>query len=225
MICIVQQIITLNNCGTKHLQIGNLYDAFLCFTRASTILGHFKKTSNQDASVSFIGASWLEISAKLLKKLSSRRGRARGVPLSNLYRRAIRLNGSMAADEKQNESRPLTLCWAVLYNLALSCHLLAYQDDKKDTTYLRRAIDLYEIVRINYLDSTPVEHKATQLLAIYNNLGCIYEYLGDADESDSCLRKVREFMDCLSSERYGADWKLFGLNIVALGRSRVANAA
>jgi tetratricopeptide (TPR) repeat protein len=222
-----QQIILLNNDGIASLQMGKINEACSLLTQASSILGRMSNNSapsRSSPSQRPISYSWIDFSTDSFVASFSDRKLANEISLPLLFLRTLRISSDVSCSGN-GDICPLNLCWAVLYNLAISCHLLACQLGQTGNQHLRRAHELYEIVRSRFLAETPLEHRATVALALFNNAGYIYREFGMHEQSVACLGKARDMLAHLPGERLGADWKLFGINLMLLQQPTIADAA
>ena len=201
-----ERIIQINNQGIAFLQMGNASEACKVLTKASILMSNTRTAS--DTPISF---SWIDLSPETLK-------------LSNescyLFLRSIRITSD------NDDCSPSSMRWAVLYNLAISCHLMACELGQAGNANMRRAHELYEIIRGRFLPGVPMEHRTMVAVALFNNAGCIYREFGMHEQAKACLVKVREIMACLPVERQGLDRKLlFGINLALLRAPTIAGAA
>jgi hypothetical protein len=222
-----QQIILLNNDGIAFLQMGKINEACTFLTKASSMLGRMsnkRPPSRRSPPQRPSSYSWIDLSTDSFVASFSDRKLANESSLPFLFLRALRITSDVSCSGN-GDICPLNLCWAVLYNLAISCHLLACQLGQAGNQHLRRAHELYEIVRNRFLAETPLEHRATVALALFNNAGYIYREFGMREQSVACLGKVRDMLSHLPGERLGTDWKLFGINVMLLQEPTIADAA
>jgi hypothetical protein len=233
----IRAITLLNNQGVSFLLMGQVNEACTYFARASTLLAGLSN-NRQTQSCSIIencpfGYNWIDLSKSNATGFSDQKPIAEG-SLPFLFLRAVLISECSENDEfelsyecgNSEDTSPGNQSWAVLYNLALSCHLLAcLRGEKGGRPHLKRSHDLYGIVLNKFLIQAPPEHRAMLALALFNNSGCIYREYAMHTESVACLKKVREILASQLCENNVADLKIFGLNVMVLQRPMLAEAA
>lgn len=202
------QITSLNNNGVACLRMGNTRDACTILTKASSILGQMNDNGSSRPSASSF--SWLDLSTEplFLSSFAEQKLPCES-SLPFMFLRALRITPT-----EDDDACPADLFWAVLYNLAISCQLMACQLGQKGNQHLRKAHELYEIVRSRFLVITPVEYRATVALAVFNNAGCIYKDVGMHEQSAACLHQVQEIMvTYFPKTQIQGKALLFGINL------------
>jgi hypothetical protein len=129
-------------------------------------------------------------------------------------------------------------CSFVLYNMALCIHLWEVSktsgmnsSSNMNAHNLRRALKLYtrslQVITGAPGDGRP-EEVSLLMLALYNNLGNLYSYLGMIDECRQCLVWVRHLLERhqqLHPDAVGSDMAFFYLNVMSLTESIFDKAA
>jgi hypothetical protein len=220
-----REVIQLNNDGVTLFQMGKITEACTVLTNASSLLGRCLRQRNASHNATGFenqySSTWIDLS---YAARSAGRKQNNDDSLSFLFLRALRVEANTYLPVQEMDC-PLNLCWAVLYNLALSCHILACQNGAKGKGYLKRAHDLYEIVRTRFVPSEPSEQWATLSMALFNNAGCIYREFAMHNEYIACLGKVRDMLLRLPCENRDEDFKIFSLNLMVLQTPTNAAAA
>ena len=214
-----QEVLLLNNQGVAYLYKGKVNEACSLFTRASQLFGlSGNNESQRRRTMSPFGYNWIDLSASYISCLADRKLiSAESLPF--LFLQAVQITDCTDIIDFEDQR------WAVLYNLALSCHLLACENGEMGSLHRKRAHDLYGIVLNNFMSQTPVEHRSILTLALFNNAGCIYRENAMHDAAEVCVGKVKEILVRLPHEKRGINSKAFGLNVMVLERHELAGAA
>jgi hypothetical protein len=208
---VFQQCIQCNNEGIKHLESGDTVEASTAFAEASSTLGNYSQPqtprAGQKRRIQY--STWVELSSKSVLYNIGNKKVACNEPLPILFLRAIAITPSEDIDT-------FHLTWAVLYNLALACHLLACKLGANGRRHLKKSHELYDIIRKRYLPQVPSEQSAYLSLAIHNNMACIYQEFAMHIESESCLTKANEMLYMISkgTTEPSGDLKEISLNLM-----------
>jgi hypothetical protein len=178
-----QRITQLNNEGVSCLQAGKTIEACNAFVGVSSILQRHHSVSQRSFKRNFqICCSWVEL-PPMASYSNGSSGEEDSTPFVFLH--AVKLSGS---DKESADS----LIWAILYNLALACQLTAYKLGASGYQFLRRAHKAYDTLRSRFLPKCLPIHTAVLSLAIYNNMGCIYQDFAMHDQARVCYGKAQE---------------------------------
>jgi hypothetical protein len=134
-------------------------------------------------------------------------------------------------DQDDNEDRSdrsaYSLCWVVLYNLGLACHLLACQSgaSAEGRQHFHRAKGLYDILYNDYVHHVPTGMTTTFLLALYYNQGHIYTEFASHELAATCLRCVQLLLIKIRYEQPTMNMRETELNLILLRPPATAGAA
>lgn len=183
------EISQLNTKGIRDLQAGNVFDAFTTFGRASQMLGNILDLQllqkRQAKCINY--CKWVE----LFSYDDSFDSNAFETS-AFLFLRAASIE--VPTMEVSGDNYMTEVCWVVLYNLALSAHIYACKLGTNGQQHMRKAHELYEILRTKYLPNAASENAPMLALALHTNMGYIYHYFGMYDDARLCLQKAKEIM-------------------------------
>lgn len=120
------------------------------------------------------------------------------------------------------------LCWAVLYNLGLTCHLLACQAgaSAEGRQHFARSMELYELLMSNeYLDHVPANSTPIIQLALSYNRGHIYSEFAMHDLAAQCLVYVQRALIQIRLQQPTTNIEETELNLILLKPPSTAGAA
>ena len=185
------EISQLNTKGIRDLQAGNVFDAFTTFGRASRMLGNILDLveiqlmqKRQAKCINY--CKWVELSYDASFDSNSVETSA------FLFLRAASIE--IPTMEASRDNYMTEICWVVLYNLALSAHIYACKLGTNGQQHMRKAHELYEILRTKYLPNAASENAPMLALALHTNIGYIYHCFGMYDDAHFCWQKAKEIM-------------------------------
>jgi hypothetical protein len=135
-----------------------------------------------------------------------------------LYDRAFVIK---SADEKvmfseTNRSRTLVV---VLYNMALTYHLMGVRDANNQKKNLKRSMRYYRMAMQVLGRNSDIDRKKILYLAVSNNMGNIYAHLFETTRAQICLDRMASTLEALYSDTssdMGDVYSFFHLNVVIL---------
>ena len=132
-------------------------------------------------------------------------------------------------DSDDGFDRANRLCWAVLYNLALTCHLMACQAGAsiEGRENFARAMGLYQMLShsVDFFDGVPACHRTTFLLGLWYNQGHIYSEFSSHELTARCVVHVQTLLIQLRFEQPSIDMSETELNLILLKPPSTAGAA
>lgn len=214
-----QQSIDLNTEGVNHLQAGDTFAACNSFGKASSLLSTYIDNNIQPLQPGCKRPiNWVQLPSSSFVSLSDHRKQIwddGSFPI--LFLRALKI-------ESTPTESPFT--WAILYNLALSCHIHACKLGANGRQHLQKAHEMYDVVRTQFLPQVSSEDTPMLSLALYNNMGCIYREFSMFKESQQCLKRAKEILIDIHRKQGGlGDLKGVSLNLMALKKPSRAPAA
>ena len=136
---------------------------------------------------------------------------------------------SIDDDKDDGFDRASRLCWAVLYNLALTCDLMACQAgaSTEGREYFARAMGLYQMLShsVDIFDGVPACHRATFLLGLWYNQGHIHSEFSSHELTARCVVHVQTLLIQLRFEQPKIDMSETELNLILLKPPSTAGAA
>jgi len=111
-----------------------------------------------------------------------------------LFRHGIQIPTDMGL-AFYNERQRTTVSCMIIFNLALAHHLLSMAEghqskDDSSSINLGKATKLYELAFKLHRDDLQDNNNVLFVLAVVNNLGCIYRQLQDKGAASECFRHV-----------------------------------
>jgi hypothetical protein len=136
----------------------------------------------------------------------------------SLYDRAFVIK---SADEKvlfseTNRSRTLVV---VLYNMALTYHLMGVRDANDQKKNMKRSMHYYRMAMELLRRNSDIDQKKILYLAVSNNMGNIYAHLFETTRAQICLDRMASTLETLYSDtpvNMGDSYSFFHLNVVIL---------
>lgn len=215
---VFHQSLLLNSDGLKKLQSGNTVEACNSFAEASSLLRDQYCQSQTLKAGCKRPINWVQLSSQPFLDSRYRQKEASDEDsLPILFLRALNI-ASIPADS------PFT--WAILYNLALSCHIHGCRLGANGRQHMQKAHELYDVIRTQFLPHVSSDYSPMLSLAVHNNMGCIYREFSMHKESQECLKRAKEMLLAVSGEQGGLDdLKDVSLNLMALKKPARAPAA
>jgi hypothetical protein len=153
-----------------------------------------------------------------------------------MFQRAVIVDADDDKEEEQQQQhddddglhRSYQLCWAVLYNLGLTCHLLACQAgaSAEGRQHFARSMGLYELLMSNeYLDQVPANSSPIIALALCYNRGHIYSEFAMHDLAAQCLVYVQRALIQIRLQQPTTNIEETELNLILLNPPSTAGAA
>ena len=132
-------------------------------------------------------------------------------------------------DDSDGLDRASRLCWAILYNLALACHLKACQAgaSTEGRENFARAMGLYQMLShsADFFDGVPACHRTTFLLGLWYNQGHIHSEFSCHELTARCVVHVQTLLIQLRFEQPSVDMSETELNLILLKPPSTAGAA
>lgn len=136
----------------------------------------------------------------------------------SLYDRAFTIK---SADEnvlfsETNRNRTLVV---VLYNMALTYHLMGIRDANDQKKNLKRSMRYYRMAMEVLARNNNIDRKKIMYLAVSNNMGNIYAHLFETTRAQLCLDRMASTLEALYSDTandMGDAYSFFHLNVVIL---------
>ena len=211
----LHQVCQANDEGVRYLQAGNTFDACNTLAKASSMLAHLPQQEQCEAQPLQAGQKrrpedfyhWVELSSNAYFDCIHGDYYKETTPPSLFLRavvtrRTARTTNRTSTSTAGEDISPVDLCWIVLYNLALSCHIYGYKLGANGRQHVHKAHELYDIVRTQYLpqvfssassSSSELQNHAAMLsLALHYNMGYIYQDFEMHEESQACLKRAKE---------------------------------
>jgi hypothetical protein len=117
----------------------------------------------------------------------------------------------------------------VLYNMALTHHLMGVRNANDQKKNLKRSMRYYQMAMEVLRRNKDIDQKKLMFLAVSNNMGNIYSHAFDTTRAQSCLDSMASVLEALSgdpSTDMGDAYTFFHLNVVILfGQTAPAPAA
>jgi hypothetical protein len=189
-------ILASNRNAVEMLARGSYRDAVFAFR--STLLMLLPQISDEPDVFEEVLDGSPEISVEMVSCQTSESARARSnMEDSNFefYNKAFRIIGTedssiFGSVRKQNQASV-----TVLYNMALSYHLMAIHSATARHANLNKALKLYEMAyQINARRIVLPSIDNFFAMAILNNMGSIHAYLFDLERMHHCLEGLRRFL-------------------------------
>jgi ribosomal protein L20 len=116
-----------------------------------------------------------------------------------------------------NRSRTLVI---VLYNMALTYHLMGVRDANGEKKNLKRSMRYYRMAMDILGRNINIDRKKIMSLAVSNNMGNIYSHLFDSNKAQICLDRMAVALEAIydsdTPEDMGDAYSFFHLNVVIL---------
>jgi tetratricopeptide (TPR) repeat protein len=135
-----------------------------------------------------------------------------------LFRKGLSIQMPTKRELRREIFCPFGLLWALNYNLALTCHILAIgKDDSTRNNLFREALQLYDFV-LSYLEQQkPTLHFTILLMGVLNNKGFIYQELGLTEDERCCFSVLKCLLESTQKTNGALGWwRHFHLNILSL---------
>jgi hypothetical protein len=215
--------IDLNNRGVAQMVEGNSEKAVGMFSVAANILLHTLETMPttknhfQDHDFKY---EWVD--CPTVQKTDDDNVDNVSTCSTFLFGRALKI---WPSPDLVDEKCPCECSKIILFNLALARHLQAAKLGERGHQLLRRADQLYEMVKSLITADCHTPGWAMLLMAIHNNQGCIYHECAMYEESSVCLGRLATVLLSSPGVTGLSDWERFFLNILTLQRPTLAAAA
>ena len=119
----------------------------------------------------------------------------------------LSLQASFLSDPSSQPRAATVLAYCILYNLALTHHLhaVSVQDPHKSWKHMQKAASLYELAH-NLHVSEHIPQTYIETMAMINNLGHVFHFLGEIDKADKCSKHLLScLMVVLDISDHGSD--------------------
>jgi hypothetical protein len=139
-----------------------------------------------------------EIAVELVSCQTSKSARARSNmedSTFDFYDKAFRIIGTEDSSSFNSVRKENQASVTVLYNMALSYHLMAMHSATDQDANLNKALKLYEMafeITVEKCDLPSIDNFFA--MAILNNMGSIYAHLYDMESMHHCLEGLRRFL-------------------------------
>lgn len=144
---------------------------------------------------------------------------------SFLCLRALKISIPMDRIHMVDRLRPCACLWAIEFNLALVCNIMGTRLGEKGHQLLGRASHLFSKVQARISQEQPSRDWTLLQMAVANNLACIYQELGQKEDSDKYLGTLDDALSSNSACLSGNPWDTFFLNSLILRGNHYAPAA
>ena len=214
-------ILDINRNGVDLMRDGSSRQALTLFRCALQRLLEGGKNNGapqdeKESSASLLVRSVSSRELTCMSKLSSLNYREQQA--FSLYDRAFIIK---SADEKvllseTNRSRTLVV---VLYNMALTYHLMGVRDANDQKKNLKRSMRYYRMAMEVLGRNNDIDRKKILYLAVSNNMGNIYAHLFETTRAQICLDRMASTLEALYSDipsDMGDAYSFFHLNVVIL---------
>ena len=144
-----------------------------------------------------------------------------------LFHKGLSIQMPSKKDLRREVFCPFGLLWALNYNLALTCHMLALgRSGIPRQNLLREALQLYDFVLSYLQQQRPSLHFTILLMAILNNKMFLCQDLSMEEDERCCFSVLKSLID--STKKTNASlswWRHFYLNIFSLEQQGALAAA
>jgi hypothetical protein len=223
-------ILDINKNGVDLMRDGSSRQALTLFRCAlQRLVEDRKNNAPQDeieSGASFMVRSVSSREVTCMSKLSSPNCREQHA--FSLFDKAFVIK---SADEKVLSSemyRNRTLV-VVLYNMALTYHLMGIRDANDQKKNLKRSMRYYRMAMEVLERNNDIDRKKIMSLAVSNNMGNIYSHLFETTKAQICLERMASALEAVYSDTpgdMGDAYSFFHLNVViVLGQKEPAAPA
>eukprot|EP00529_Nitzschia_sp_RCC80_P030684 CAMPEP_0113471782 /NCGR_PEP_ID=MMETSP0014_2-20120614/17159_1 /TAXON_ID=2857 /ORGANISM="Nitzschia sp." /LENGTH=300 /DNA_ID=CAMNT_0000364435 /DNA_START=189 /DNA_END=1091 /DNA_ORIENTATION=+ /assembly_acc=CAM_ASM_000159 len=242
-----QRLISLNNRAVLSLWTGHVVDSCCLLTEASSFLTTIrknvqtkKKKKNDDGddhqtpapshSSSPFPFTWVDMSSVYTSHEHLMIQRVVLIDDDDGGGGDVKKDDQADSDDDGDDlDRANGLCWAVVYNLALTCHLMACQagESTEGREHFARAMGLYQMLSysVDFFDQVPACHRTTFLLGLWYNQGHIHSEFASHELTVRCFVHVQTLLIQLRVEQPALDMKETELNLILLKPPSTAGAA
>jgi hypothetical protein len=213
-------IIDINKNGVDLMRNGSSRQALTLFRCAlQRLLEGVKNNAPQDENESSASLLVRSVSSREVTCMSKVRSRNyREQHAFSLYDRAFVVK---SADEKgllseTNRSRTLVV---VLYNMAVTYHLMGVRDANDQKKNLKRSMRYYRMAMEVLGRNDDIDRKKILYLAVSNNMGNIHAHLFETARAQICLDRMASALEALYSDipsDMGDAYSFFHLNVVII---------
>jgi hypothetical protein len=127
---------------------------------------------------------------------------------------------------RMNRNRSLVV---VLYNMALTYHLMGIRDANDQKKNLKHSMRYYQMAMEVLRRNKDIDQKKLMFLAVSNNMGNIHSHAFETTRAQSCLDLMASVLESLSDDPsvdIDDAYAFFHLNVVILfGQTALAPAA
>jgi tetratricopeptide (TPR) repeat protein len=146
----------------------------------------------------------------------------------SIFDRAFFIDSSASASIYSSEGQNFTTT-VLLYNMGLAHQLLGMQDFPSRQRNLQKAIKLYRMAAA-ILEKSGDEANRLIFLSVSNNMGHIYSYFCDTQESQRCLDSLQAGLHAILQDSQvdilEDEFRAFQMNVLVMhGQKKVAAAA